>query len=106
VIGDATRLAVRSIALQFVVRTAVAGRSEEVGIWTPVALESHAYAHGLDAVSDDTHDAMVQGQRADHDASDMAPDMTPNMTPNITPELVRASAARTRLAHSNREPVA
>jgi adenylate cyclase len=102
VIGDATRLAVRSIALQFVVRTAVAGRSEEVGIWTPVALESHAYAHGLDAVSDDTHDAMVQGQRADHDASDMAPDTTPN----ITPELVRASAARTRLAHSNREPVA
>jgi adenylate cyclase len=98
VIGDATRLAVRSIALQFVAHTTVAGRLEEVGIWTPVALESHAYAHGLDAISDDTHDAMARGQRVDQ--------AVPDLTPNVTPEPVRASAARAHVAHAHREPVA
>ena len=49
VIGDATRLAVRSIALQFVVRTDIAGRTEQVGIWTPVALDAHAYVHDVHA---------------------------------------------------------
>jgi hypothetical protein len=71
---------------------------EEVGIWTPVALESHAYAHGLDAISDDTHDAMARGQRVDQ--------AVPDLTPNVTPEPVRASAARARVAHAHREPVA
>lgn len=44
VIGDATRQAVRGIALQFVAQSEVYGRSEPVGVWQPVAVDPDAYA--------------------------------------------------------------
>ncbi len=44
VIGDATRHAVRGIALQFVAQSEVHGRSEPVGVWQPVAVDPEAYA--------------------------------------------------------------
>ncbi len=44
VIGDATRRAVRGIALQFVAQSEVHGRSEPVGVWQPVAVDPDAYA--------------------------------------------------------------
>jgi adenylate cyclase len=43
-VGDATRRAVRGVALQFVAQTAVEGRSEPVGVWQPVAVDPSAYA--------------------------------------------------------------
>lgn len=43
-IGDATRLQVRGIAMQFVAQSEVQGRTETVGVWQPVPLESHHYA--------------------------------------------------------------
>ncbi len=43
-IGDATRRAVRGIALQFVAQTEVEGRAESVAIWQPVPLDPDAYA--------------------------------------------------------------
>jgi len=47
VIGDATRRAVRGIALQFVTQSEVHGRNEPVGVWQPVPLEPGAYAPPL-----------------------------------------------------------
>jgi adenylate cyclase len=44
VIGDATRRAVRGIALQFVAQSEVHGRTEPVGVWQPVAVDPEAYA--------------------------------------------------------------
>jgi adenylate cyclase len=44
VIGDATRRAVRGIALQFVAQSEVHGRTEPVGVWQPVAVDPTAYA--------------------------------------------------------------
>lgn len=46
VIGDATRHAVRGIALQFVAQSEVHGRTEPVGVWQPVPLpvDPSAYA--------------------------------------------------------------
>jgi adenylate cyclase len=41
IVGDATRLAVRSIALQFVARADIPGRTEPVGVWQPVQLDAH-----------------------------------------------------------------
>lgn len=38
IIGDATRMAVRSIALQFVTHADIAGRKDPVGVWRPVSL--------------------------------------------------------------------
>ena len=43
VIGDATRRAVRGIALQFVAQSEVLGRTEPVGVWQPVALDPGAH---------------------------------------------------------------
>ena len=43
VIGDATRRAVRGIALQFVAQSEVLGRTEPVGVWQPVALAPGAH---------------------------------------------------------------
>jgi len=48
VIGDATRRAVRGIALQFVAQSEVHGRSEPVGVWQPVPLDPGAYAPPAD----------------------------------------------------------
>jgi len=44
VIGDATRQAVRGIALQFVAQSEVHGRTEPVGVWQPVPVDPAAYA--------------------------------------------------------------
>jgi adenylate cyclase len=44
VIGDATRRAVRGIALQFVAQSEVHGRTEPVGVWQPVGLDPGAHA--------------------------------------------------------------
>ncbi len=44
VIGDATRQAVRGIALQFVAQSEVHGRTEPVGVWQPVPIDPQAYA--------------------------------------------------------------
>jgi adenylate cyclase len=44
VIGDATRRAVRGIALQFVGQSPVHGRTEPVGVWQPVPVDPDAYA--------------------------------------------------------------
>jgi len=44
VVGDATRRAVRGIALQFVSRAEVHGRTEPVDVWQPVPLDPAAYA--------------------------------------------------------------
>jgi len=49
VIGDATRRAVRGIALQFVAQTVVEGRTEPVGVWQPIALDPSAYAPPADS---------------------------------------------------------
>ena len=51
VIGDATRRAVRGIALQFVAQTVVEGRTEPVGVWQPVAVDPSAYAPPADPSS-------------------------------------------------------
>jgi adenylate cyclase len=47
VIGDATRRAVRSIALQFVAQSEVHGRTEPVRIWQPVPPDPRAYEAAL-----------------------------------------------------------
>lgn len=47
-IGDATRRAVRGVALQFVAQTLVEGRTEPVGVWQPVAVDPDAYAPPAD----------------------------------------------------------
>jgi adenylate cyclase len=52
VIGDATRLAVRSIALQFVTQTDIPGRSESVGVWQPVPLDAHAYVRSHESATE------------------------------------------------------
>ena len=44
VIGEATRRSVQGIALQFVARSEVHGRSEPVGVWQPVPVDPDAYA--------------------------------------------------------------
>jgi class 3 adenylate cyclase len=51
VVGDATRRAVRGIALQFVAQTEVHGRIEPVGVWQPVPLDPLAYAPPGDAAA-------------------------------------------------------
>jgi adenylate cyclase len=51
VVGDATRRAVRGIALQFVAQTEVHGRIEPVGVWQPVPLDPLAYAPPSDAAA-------------------------------------------------------
>jgi adenylate cyclase len=49
VIGDATRRAVRGIALQFVAQSEVHGRTEPVGVWQPVPVDPAAYAPPVEA---------------------------------------------------------
>jgi hypothetical protein len=49
VIGDATRQAVRGIALQFVAQSEVHGRTEPVGVWQPVPVDPAAYAPPVEA---------------------------------------------------------
>ena len=43
-IGDATRRAVRAIALQYVAQTEVYGRTEPVRVWQPVPPDPMGYA--------------------------------------------------------------
>lgn len=51
VVGDATRRAVRGIALQFVAQSEVHGRVEPVGVWQPISVDPQAYAPPGEAVA-------------------------------------------------------
>ena len=53
-IGDATRMSVRSMALQFVAQAEIKGRSEPVGLWTPVQFEAHRHDWSSEGVVDET----------------------------------------------------
>ncbi|RPH44713.1 MAG: adenylate/guanylate cyclase domain-containing protein [Burkholderiales bacterium] len=51
VIGDATRRAVRAIALQYVAQSEVYGRTEPVKVWQPVPPDPMGYGGAVDSLS-------------------------------------------------------
>jgi hypothetical protein len=47
-------MSVRSMALQFVAQAEIKGRSEPVGLWTPVQFEAHRHDWSSEGVADET----------------------------------------------------
>jgi adenylate cyclase len=100
VIGDATRRAVRSIALQYVAQSEVYGRTESVKVWQPVPPDPMGYGTSPDTLAATSVDMTVDR------AADMTAEMTSDRAADTIPAPVMVPPLSAPLSSSSREPIA
>jgi adenylate cyclase len=100
VIGDATRRAVRSIALQYVAQSEVYGRTESVKVWQPVPPDPMGYGASPDTL------AATSADMTGPMTAEMTAEMTPDRAPDTIPAPAMVPPLSPSLAPSSREPIA